>query len=551
MFLSNLCWSQDLVKGRVLGAINNEPLAYCSIQIKGTSIATISNATGDFTIPAKVNKDTIVFSFISYHRIEFLVDSSCQTFLLNPKPFIIDEVKVVAKYDEGFVYDLLHRIKKIELKKSRKSKNCKSFIRAYSLKNQSPKEFLEAYYSLNVSNNTIDSIHIKNGRYAIPIDNKDFFLSIDILSLIGEIEFFTNFLDQDFFDTPFKTSKKAVKNDYEITTDLIADQVRKINYVQRNNPNCNGYIIYDFGIEKPLELLLNNHTLSNTLIKPINYSHKVSNMQRSLKVGFNDIGLIMYAALELSYDYSVFTDTSHIQSYSLLTNFDFEESFSPVLFSQELFFLNDYERIVSIPFDSIFWKNAPQIPPTQNEKSVISFLESIETYGNAFNESNQKLFSGELIYWKSNLVWADISDASKDLFIDNVRYSDKQNSKSKNIECSLILNFNSYSKEDSLPIPVFAVINSENTFCQTERTKNSLIYFQTYFNIYQKHAKFLESKINSVSTSSEVIHLFNNQKKRLAKEIWKFKSDTQEGKYISTLNEWNISTKAELQKYGK
>jgi AAA+ ATPase superfamily predicted ATPase len=115
----------------------------------------------------------------------------------------------------------------------------------------------------------------------------------------------------------------------------------------------------------------------------------------------------------------------------------------------------------------------------------------------------------------------------------------------------LILNFNSYSKEDSLPIPVFAVINSENTFCQTERTKNSLIYFQTYFNIYQKHAKFLESKINSVSTSSEVIHLFNNQKKRLAKEIWKFKSDTQEGKYISTLNEWNISTKAELQKYGK
>jgi len=78
MILAVLClvsstFAQTVVKGRVTDESNNQSLPGVSVAIKGTTLGTITDVDGNYTLSVRSSNDILVFSFIGYAAKEILV----------------------------------------------------------------------------------------------------------------------------------------------------------------------------------------------------------------------------------------------------------------------------------------------------------------------------------------------------------------------------------------------------------------------------------------------------------------------------------------------
>jgi hypothetical protein len=73
LFICSLGWSQN--RGKISGVIldkdlNNEPLGFANITLKGTSIGTSTNVEGKYTIEVAAGTYILVISFLGYETVE-------------------------------------------------------------------------------------------------------------------------------------------------------------------------------------------------------------------------------------------------------------------------------------------------------------------------------------------------------------------------------------------------------------------------------------------------------------------------------------------------
>ena len=65
------------LKGKIIDKNSSKPLSFTSIAIAGSSIGTVANNNGEFTlkIPPEFRAQSVIFSFLGYEQLTFLVDS--------------------------------------------------------------------------------------------------------------------------------------------------------------------------------------------------------------------------------------------------------------------------------------------------------------------------------------------------------------------------------------------------------------------------------------------------------------------------------------------
>ena len=85
-----------VLKGVVKDSKSNDPLIGCSVAVKGTSIGTLTDLNGEFTINAS-SKSNLVFTFVGYNKKEVVVsDQNNITVLLDENSEVLEEVVVVG-----------------------------------------------------------------------------------------------------------------------------------------------------------------------------------------------------------------------------------------------------------------------------------------------------------------------------------------------------------------------------------------------------------------------------------------------------------------------
>jgi len=82
--------------GRVIGADDKLPIVGASIRIKGTSIGTVTDVNGNFSLQMLSGSQTLVVSYIGYQTLEQPVTSSMMTIPLTPSASALNEVVVVG-----------------------------------------------------------------------------------------------------------------------------------------------------------------------------------------------------------------------------------------------------------------------------------------------------------------------------------------------------------------------------------------------------------------------------------------------------------------------
>jgi len=89
-----------IVKGKIIGAESQKPLAFATINILGTPRGVVSNFMGDFVfrIPSAHAKDTLYVSMLGYHPRKMVVNNAKTkprlTIVLQERAIMLDEVEV-------------------------------------------------------------------------------------------------------------------------------------------------------------------------------------------------------------------------------------------------------------------------------------------------------------------------------------------------------------------------------------------------------------------------------------------------------------------------
>ncbi|MCX7985549.1 MAG: mucoidy inhibitor MuiA family protein [Bacteroidales bacterium] len=86
------------VSGRVLDATNNEPLIGATIVVKGTTIGTVADVNGFYSISIPNQNSELTASYIGYQSQTILANTPNINFYLQPEAKMLDEV-VVQAYD--------------------------------------------------------------------------------------------------------------------------------------------------------------------------------------------------------------------------------------------------------------------------------------------------------------------------------------------------------------------------------------------------------------------------------------------------------------------
>lgn len=108
-------FAQSIINGRVLNQTDGSPIPYANIGIMRSSVGTISNTDGTFTIriPEKLKSDTLLFSALGYGRklipIRFLNSDQPHTIWLNEQPAVLNDVVISSKREKNKVYQMGNR----------------------------------------------------------------------------------------------------------------------------------------------------------------------------------------------------------------------------------------------------------------------------------------------------------------------------------------------------------------------------------------------------------------------------------------------------------
>lgn len=114
-FIGLSSFAQVIISGKVINQTDGSPIPYANIGVMRSSVGTISNTDGTFSIriPEKLINDTLVFSALGYGRklipIRFLKPDLHHSILLHEKTLVLNDVVVSAKREKNKVYQMGNR----------------------------------------------------------------------------------------------------------------------------------------------------------------------------------------------------------------------------------------------------------------------------------------------------------------------------------------------------------------------------------------------------------------------------------------------------------
>lgn len=84
------------VNGKLSASDDGQPVAGATVKVKGTSIGTVTDANGNYSIQLPNNAQTLVYSFIGYNSLQMPITSELMNATLSPTSNSLNEVVVTG-----------------------------------------------------------------------------------------------------------------------------------------------------------------------------------------------------------------------------------------------------------------------------------------------------------------------------------------------------------------------------------------------------------------------------------------------------------------------
>jgi len=433
IFLHFICFSQQVIVGRVVDAVNNNPLAFASIQIQNTTKGTISDNDGNFKLwLSKQNlDDTLIISYLGFQKKHIIINQLKNNVLvkLTASSCNIEEISVNSytnNYISKYLYKLILNYRFKELYNS-----SKVFFRLTSYNDSIPIEVVEAFYNSKISKSRgLSLLELKMGRFGH--NSQLSFYSLNTTNLILDYGLYLRRNTSILPLWPGKMNLRKIRKNYFLTYTVISNSSHKISFVSKTEANLfNGYIIFNpntLNICK-IELYARNPIVD---LKPINTQHSAcfKDLQIALEYNSENLNLLKYISLKYDVKYTIKSKSYDIATNALLLFYDYNSKFISPFFTSKINLSNDYLKIAVYGFNADFWEENYNLP---TNKKIISAFKDFLIKGDLVNFSNnlgiinESCIKKSLIEWRleNRIKWEDFNYNTVDFGISEKEIKDE------------------------------------------------------------------------------------------------------------------------------
>jgi carboxypeptidase-like protein len=548
----------QLITGKVINE-KDAPLSLASIQLSGTNLGTITNDDGEFVIQMQNNySDTLIVYFIGYQTTKVVIPKNDTNILiiLNKADIDLDELIVLDK-KENAALKLIRKLTQ-KYRSINKEQSCKVFLNLYSKMDQ-PLEIFEAFYNARVSTKEgIRKLYLKNGRAGLVVNNDFAFVSINTTDIISDFSVFRKNYDQKLPLGPTNMGYLALMTNYDIKLDyILKDGDSRIAVILFEPKYANQY----FGGKAYVDidkLLLQkmSYEIKNTnrnFLRSLQDSISVDSLNISMEITYYQGNTNIQS---IAYDYSFVLSNNpqnRISSRVLMALYDYDAPFDmPV--SKPIYLNSDYQRILTYPFNNVFWENNYYIP--KSKKRI--------DYTNYFKE-NGYLINHDSITVKSPYIESPYLNWQQDIRLtwnnlpieEPIRRIDKedgtmiinyQTSLSEGLRGHIFLDYE--KSGDITHYTSRASIDRSSSYLKDlPRNAYMLIYLNFYFDLHEIHRRRLISELNTRGNidKTEIKNVYDAQILELNEDIKNLMKETEKGSDIEAMEKWNLYIFEELK----
>ena len=481
--------AQETISGYVMDKKTGEPLPYTHIIIKNTNQGAITNEDGFFRTICS-DKDTLVFSFISYERQEL----PCWYFVENEICYLtpsINELETVA------VYASLDYLIDAFIKARNKHYRTESYVSKtyFTLETSSfgePVEMLECYYNADVHPNGIRELILKNGRIGISNIGDGYFVSLSSTKVISGYDLI-NPEGIKLPQNPLQLSKKKLGKTYNLELISFENGVYEIKFTPKKNTVnfFKSHVLIDKKSMQIIKIVLFENNLKKHPFIEINPNHSLDSLNYYVAYTYRNDSTHLLQKIEFKYDFNYENSikTRKMKSGGVFLFYDQRNIFDQPYYDEEMT-ISDYDKIVFQPYDELFWKFNKILIPS---KKIIKYREFFTENGILLNYNELSgyyhIFRNKIIPWSEERI-----------FLFELNYVGQYNANvlslsapSKTNKETVFSDFN-FSYQIYLDRNIFGgitfykaetLINLDKSFYSRKMNKNTTSFINIYFDMVE------------------------------------------------------------------
>ena len=531
------CWAystaQITISGVVLDASSHQPLPFANILTENGD-GGITNENGKFIMEMETMPDRLQASYMGYEMKEVLLQEGTFFYPIKISPISLElmEVQVMANDENAasFFYTAIEKSRKASIS----TRHAKLFRRTYSTIGEgTPTELLEGYYNAAIEEGGVRSFDIKNGRIGVPINN--YLLQFDLCKVLEGYNFYGD--NRGYFpSTPLqeKSAKRILKDYYVRYAGSFvssADTIVKITFESKKPGSAfDGAAFINKSNLQIVRVVHDVKKADHIPFQPVRNRKGTSleNMGLKWDTGFEIINgspVPKYMHLILNMDFVYGTERAALKSNTKLFFYDYQNLFTlPVFDDTEE--LNDYDKIMAVPYNQEFWRRATVLPETGMEERFRKDLENSQLFVNDRpSDEHIDLLNNkfQLIQSGTTPAWEKVPDSKLATYDSQTRSTlgtDPYNGLFA--KTLLFLDYNCF--EDSTQFKVSAILDYSRSYMVS---KNELegAFFMKYLQFSNQHASKFEEALtekyhDKCPTREDLLLDLKNAEKAMKKEFF-------------------------------
>ena len=561
---SFVSFSQQAYKGIVFDNKTKEPVPFASIRLAGKETGMIANEDGSYYLPASIfhKTDSILVSSVGYMTRKLSIRSLKDTANVGLTPLVYDlkEVSISATGQPDYLYRLFfescQRYRNII-----KSVYSKAYFSFMSECDNEPLEIIEGYYNAEVSaGNGISQLLPKNGRIGLTLRN---FWSLNTTDILKHLLPFTSGGHHTVPLSPGNLSYHRFREIYTINLEKNTGVSGNRSYILRIVPKYDSLKIFGCRVyinEKDQTIDRLEYSVKNVdfyyLRTPIQGDIVDSvNLAWSVTIDNSDKDYPTLARMSLDYSLRyIEQQDSHKTSLSANAELIFYDFNRPYL--NTLGYLgdqpNDYQRIMSIPYDPVFWLH-PGVTPESSKQSRFREFFAINGVLLNYKPGLNSYVRSAYLPWTSdrNLECYELGTAPAGSKTVDIPASRGKNEQRKNSQILGLIMINPVVISDSLHISSVTMVNARGSYLNEIQSYRAAAFINTIFDLYELKRREIVNRFNKIKYGSqapwdEFRNLYIKETSNLQDSIQLLYKETWDGSNVDMILKWYTMVSSKL-----
>jgi hypothetical protein len=556
-------FSQNKVTGVVRDSHTGEPLPYSSISVKSTSLGTIANADGVFSLASHLNRDTIVFSYLGYEAMEIPAKEliRIKEVMLKRKDILLKEV--VVHSNDDYIYEILNQCRK-NLLKIRGETISKVYYGIVSQTMDRPVELLECYYNGFLNGISVNGLSLKNGRIGVAEMDNRYFLTLNSSKGISQMSLLCQ--RDDYPSMPLQMTKREAKKLFRLSLGPGDNETFHIIFSPKKNmrarfsgdlwidKNSNTLLKADFRVinaEKhpflplfPADSICSlDLNISHTFEKE-GSSYKLDHINFSYRITYKSVRDTPTVAVPSVIKRDLMTS-------GIMYFYDYENPFILPCFEYDKDF-DDYRKIAIIPYNEFFWDNNNTLVLTGIQKENLGFFAHEgclinfrnDNYGNNFlrirhdDSTFSSLYESNYYFWSSDKRIVINRKLNQNKIYPKEKINNSIISNLYNLSVQFLLDIT--QKEKGFNFNSYTVFDAVKTFYHLEEEAETNVFLNIFFDICEIERRRMANQLNSSgNTIQQIDSIYNEALKRKDEITKQYLKEVQLGKARTFLSKWN------------